>query len=399
MEGFFKQADIQSQRPEGTLVPKCGSCGLYKTCKSPKMKPWGRGRSRVLIVGEAPGEREDELGRPFVGASGAFLRECIGLAGGDFDELRVTNAIICRPPGNKMPKKGREIGWCRPNLIRTIQEFKPRVIIPLGRSALESVLAPWWKDDWESMERWTGHRIPLQQHWVCPTWHPSYLLRQKSPLMDRMFVEHLAAAFEIDEDPPKLPDFRGRIEILFDERKVWDALREFDANADPVAFDYETNSLKPEYPQSKIYSAAASDGHRTIAYPWTPRTARASSLLLASGTPIIASNSKFEDRWTIVKLGHAIKTIGWDTVIAAHIMDNRPKIASLKFQSFVMMGVPTYNDRVAPFLSSAEGSHYNRIHEADVEEVLLYNGIDAFLEKHLARRQRIALREMSRAED
>ena len=399
MEGFFKQSELQSVRPEGSLVAKCGACGLYKTCKSPKMRPWGRGRSRVLIVGEAPGEREDQLGRPFVGPSGKMLQESVGLAGGDFGELLITNAIICRPPGNKMPKKGREIGWCRPNLIRTIKEFNPRVIVTLGKSALEAVLAPFWKSDWETMDRWTGHRIPLERHWVCPTWHPSYLLRQKNPLMDRMFIEHLAAAFEIDRDPPRLPDLKKKIEIVFDEDAVAKTLREFREAGDPIAFDYETNALKPEYPKARIYSAAASDGNRTIAYPWTPRTAKSSSLLLDSGTPIIASNIKFEDRWTIVKLGHAIRAIDWDTVIAAHIMDNRPKIASLKFQAFVMMGVPTYNDRVGPYLQPAPGSHYNRIFEADPEEVLLYNGMDAYLEKHLARRQRSALAEMARREN
>lgn len=401
MEGFFKPAEIRSTRPGGDLAPKCGACGLYKGCRHPKMVPWGSGSLGALVVGEAPGEQEDAEGQPFVGASGEFLREAVGRAGFNFDDLRITNAIICHPPDNKMPQKGREVGYCRPNLVKTIEEFRPRVLITLGKSALESVLQPYWKDDLLTLDRWVGWKIPAEKHWICPTWHPSYILRERNPavrgLMERMFVQHVEAALSIDSDPPEIPDFKDKVEQVFDERAIWDALKWFDTQGGLIAFDYETNSLKPEYPKSRIYSAAVSNGRRTVAYPWTPRAKAATSILLRSSrTRKVASNMKFEQRWTIKHLGHPITNLDLDTVVAAHVLDNRPKIASLKFQAFVLMGVPSYNDHVHPFLESADGSHYNRIHEVEITELLHYNGIDAFLEMHLGRRQRIILAEETR---
>jgi len=66
MKGFYPSSVVQRDQPS-SLLPKCGSCGLFKTCESPKMEPYGQGRSRVLVVGEAPGQTEDEEGRPFIG--------------------------------------------------------------------------------------------------------------------------------------------------------------------------------------------------------------------------------------------------------------------------------------------------------------------------------------------
>lgn len=397
MEGFFTASQIRSTRPGGELAPKCGACGLYKTCQSPKMKPWGNGKAGVLIVGEAPGKTEDEKGRPFVGSSGELLREMIAQTGWDFEDLRITNSIICRPPNNRMPKKGKEIEWCRPNLIRTIDEFKPRVIITLGRSALESVLQPnHWKPALKELQRWTGHRIPLQKHWVCPTWHPSFILRIDNPTTrsqhERLFFEHILAALTLDTPPPKLPDLQSKIERIYDETEIIKALRWFDERGGYIAFDYETNCLKPEYPKARIFSAAVSNGIRTVAYPWFGRAIGATSLLLRSGrTRKIASNMKFEERWTLKHLGHPVANWDTDTVIAAHVLDNRPDIASLKFQAFVQLGVPTYNDHVEPYLQSREGSHYNRIAELDTSELLLYNGMDSLLEWFLAKKQKVLL--------
>jgi uracil-DNA glycosylase family 4 len=392
MEGFFTMAELEqySGRPKaGELSPKCGACGLYKTCKTPKMRPWGKGSLGILVVGEAPEELEDIKGRPFAGPSGDFLRDAISRIGADFDDLLITNSIICRPPGNKMPQKGKEVAYCRPNLVKTIEESKPRVVITLGRNALETVINPYWRAELGVMERWTGHRIPLEKHWVCPTWHPSHLLRQQNTMMDRMFMGHLFAALAIQDPPPVLPNFEDRIEKLYDESEIVKALQGFDRPGSSFAFDYETNCLKPEYPKARIWSCAVSDGQRTVAYPFFGKAVRATSILLRSNlTRKIAANLKFEERWTLKHLGHPVTNWDWDTMLATHAIDNRPAVCSLKFQAFVQLGVPTYNDyHVEQYLKTAPNSHYNRIHEAELGLVLRYNGMDALLEHRLARRQ------------
>jgi uracil-DNA glycosylase family 4 len=391
MEGFFTAAELEPFHREktGSLLPKCGACGLYRQCKSPKIKPQGQGNIPVLIVGEAPNEEDDQSGHLFTGESGQLLRELVGRAGQDFNALRFTNSIICHPPQNKMPHKGKEIDWCRPNLMHTIESFAPLVIITLGSQALESVLQESWLGDIGNLERWTGAQIPLGNYWVCPTWHPAFLIQERNTVMERMFLAHLETAFAIEEAPPPLPDFSAKIEKLYAEAEVIKALRWFDETGGLIAFDYETNCLKPEYPKAKIYSCAVSNGKRTIAYPWWGKAIAATSLLLRSTrTKKIAANMKFEERWTLKHLGHPVTCWDWDTMLATHAVDNRTAVCSLKFQAFLQLGVPTYSDRVGGYLSSASGSHYNRIHELDLHLLLQYNGMDALLEWHLARKQR-----------
>ena len=88
----------------------------------------------MMIVGEAPGRREDELGRPFVGMAGRLLDVLLGHAGLKREEVYITNVVKCRPPGNRDPKQ-EEIEACLPYLLRQIRLIKPKVIVALGRIA------------------------------------------------------------------------------------------------------------------------------------------------------------------------------------------------------------------------------------------------------------------------
>lgn len=381
--GFFESSVVQKSAPP-SLVPRCGQCGLYRTCKSPKIPPFGKGAKRVLVVGEAPGEVEDERGRPFVGKAGQFLRTSLERVGVDLDEdAWTTNALICRPPKNATPDS-KQISYCRPNLLNAIREHEPQVILTLGKSALVSVLAGYWRDV-GPLERWTGWRIPLERHWICPTYHPSYLLRMKDALLDCLFLDHLQAAFELDGLPPKQPKWEEGIECFLEPGPARQAIVEMEQEGGWIAVDFETTCLKPEWPEGRIISCALSNGRRTIAYLWDRSTALATFLLLQSEcSQKISSNLKMEERWTLKTFGKGVRNWGWDTMLAAHCLDNRPGICSLKFQALVRLGVPSFNETTEPYLASAKGSPYNRIDEIYPPALLLYNGMDARLEYELA---------------
>jgi uracil-DNA glycosylase len=94
--------------------------------------------SRILLVGEAPGKREDELGRPFVGRAGSILEELLSSSGLSRDEVYITSINKCRPPGNRDPKDD-EIAACHPYLERQIDLLKPQVIVPMGRFAAREI--------------------------------------------------------------------------------------------------------------------------------------------------------------------------------------------------------------------------------------------------------------------
>lgn len=351
------------------------------------MKPYGNFAKRVLIVGEAPGETEDERGRPFIGKAGQFLREKLDSIGIDMDEdAATTNALICRPPGNKTPDP-KQIAYCRPNVTNCLRSLSPLVVICLGRVALTSVLQPYW-DDIDALERWVGQRIPLSKHWLCPTYHPSYLLRIRSQVADRMFVDHLAMAFGIQNDPPAQRNYEERINVLLDEDQVESEIDQMLEEDDWAAVDYETNCIKPDYPKARLVSCALANSKRVISYPWTSRTAQMTSKLLFSRrVRKISSNLKMEERWTLKTFGKGIVNWGWDTMLATHCLDNRPGVCSLKFQSMVQFGVLPYNTHIEPFLKSSHG-HYNRIESIDLKQLLFYGGMDAVLEYRLAKRQR-----------
>ncbi|MFB6133902.1 MAG: uracil-DNA glycosylase family protein [Halanaeroarchaeum sp.] len=99
----------------------------------------GPADAAILFVGEAPGEREDERGEPFVGRSGDILNEVLRDNGLDRADVRITNTVRCRPPDNRDPS-ATEVANCRPYLVGEIERVDPAVIVTLGKVASENVL-------------------------------------------------------------------------------------------------------------------------------------------------------------------------------------------------------------------------------------------------------------------
>lgn len=95
----------------------------------------GNPNAEVMFIGEAPGKKEDELGRPFVGAAGKFLDELLGSIGFQREDVYISNVVKYRPPENRDPTD-EEKAQCMPWLQLEISLIKPKVIVPLGRHAL-----------------------------------------------------------------------------------------------------------------------------------------------------------------------------------------------------------------------------------------------------------------------
>jgi len=119
-------------------IRECKKCPLYKTRKN-AVPGEGGFKKKIMFVGEAPGRREDELGRPFVGAAGKFLDELLASIKLSREDVYITNIVKCRPPGNRDPTD-EEIKLCSPYLDRQIAVMKPRVICPLGRFSARYIL-------------------------------------------------------------------------------------------------------------------------------------------------------------------------------------------------------------------------------------------------------------------
>ena len=147
MKGFFTKKQTESKsRPDGKTY-SCASCGLYKDCQSPRMKPFGNFQKGILNIGESPGEVEDQRNKPWQGKTGRLLQKTYRRLGIDlFEDCLNINAVNCSPKDNRTPTN-YEVDCCRKNLLKIIEENQPKVIIVLGGSALHSILGHRWKKD------------------------------------------------------------------------------------------------------------------------------------------------------------------------------------------------------------------------------------------------------------
>lgn len=406
MDGFFTRSEMMQVRAPKAVSPRCGACGLYKTCASPKMPVDGRGRAGILVVGEAPGREEDEEGRPFVGPTGRFLRDA--LAEFDVDLRRdcwLYNAVICRPQKNNLSATPLAPAHCSPNVERTIRELSPSVVILLGGTAVKSVVGRLWKgEDPGGIGRWVGWRIPAhaENAWVCPTYHPSFLLHMKDKkdhdrrkVHERLFRRHLKAAVNKAGTrpwPKGPPDHAGRVEVLTDPAAAARRLRRYTGGT--VAFDYENDRLKPDHAEGRFVCASVCwEGEETIAFPWHGEVVEAvKDLLRNPDVGKIASNLKHEHRWSQARLGVRVRGWRWDTMLAAHALDSRGGISSIKFQAFVRLGQADYAHHIEDFLrprdeSKEGGNAPNQTHAVPMRSLLLYCGLDSLLEFEVAKLQ------------
>lgn len=398
MRGFFAASRLVSKK-QGFHIPQCGACGLYKKCNSPKMEVDGEGRRKILIIGEAPGAEEDRQGKPFVGPAGQYLRSRLKDIGINLrKDCWITNALICRPPKNATPDN-QQIAYCQPNLLRTVRQLEPEIIVPLGATAVHSLMSHMWRDEVKSIMRWIGWQIPYQplNCWILPNLHPAYLLRmeQRSAVPGLYFKRYLARIATLQSRPwREVPNYQSQVERIYKAGQAASAVREMVRRGGRLAFDYETNMLKPDHPDARIVSCSVCwEGKWTVAYPFLGEAIDATFEMVRSPLPKIASNAKFEDRWTRKIFGKPVRNWNWDTMLAAHVIDNRSDITSIKFQAFVLLGLPPYDHHIKQFLHAKDGNMTNDIQRnVDLKDLLLYNGLDSLVEFLVADIQKKELR-------
>jgi len=121
-------------------IKVCPLCRLSET-RTHAVPGEGSPTARIMFVGEGPGEKEDLSGRPFVGPAGQLLNRLLQQAGIAREEVYIGNTVKCRPPGNRVPLDD-EIAACNDYLMAQIAIIEPKLIVPLGGSALKTLLGP-----------------------------------------------------------------------------------------------------------------------------------------------------------------------------------------------------------------------------------------------------------------
>jgi len=131
----------------------------------------------VIFIGEAPGQKEDELLRPFVGRAGTILNKNIEAIGWKREDVYITNIVKQRPPENRDPLP-EEIDSYRPYLSRHIEILNPKIIVPLGRFAMNYFLPT------AKISKDQGKLFFLHGRFVFPIYHPAAALRATAVMQD-----------------------------------------------------------------------------------------------------------------------------------------------------------------------------------------------------------------------
>ena len=157
-----------------TLAARVADCTSCRLCEKRTNTVFGVGDREAdwMLIGEAPGENEDKQGEPFVGQAGKLLDNMLqSLALKRGENVYIANVIKCRPPGNRNPEPD-EVARCEPYLQRQVALVKPKLIVALGRFAVQSLL----KTE-ASIASLRGRVHDYEGVPVIVTYHPAYLLR------------------------------------------------------------------------------------------------------------------------------------------------------------------------------------------------------------------------------
>jgi DNA polymerase len=159
------------------VVTACEKCRLSKS-RTQVVYGVGSPNADLMFIGEAPGRDEDIKGEPFVGRAGQLLTDIIKAMKLTRDDVYIANVIKCRPPENRNPEQD-ELDACRPHIRRQIEIIQPRVIVTLGRFALQSLTEKGY-----AISSVRGQWLEYQGIRVMPTYHPAYLLRNPAAKKD-----------------------------------------------------------------------------------------------------------------------------------------------------------------------------------------------------------------------
>lgn len=364
----------------------CDKCNrLCSSCKTNCMVGFGNKKAEIMLVGEAPGENEDEQGKPFIGRAGTYLRRRIlNVAGILDDEVYITNMVRCRPPANKKPSIA-EVKNCRVHLEEEVKKIKPRVIVLLGNVPLNGVLNLYRKKTEEDekksggmsgITKWRGKLIWSDefQCWIVPTYHPSFLMRTDGMYYNNQTIEDIKTA--VYATTKKKPvNYLPKFEIVDSFKRAMEVLQEA-REYGQFAIDTETTGLNV-YEDKIVGISIAYNSDKGVYLDWTilkgyPLVVEYLSIMLTDkACTKILHNGSFDHKMFI---NNGISFAGRyeDTMLAAHLLDENFS-KGLKELTWVHLKFGGYTEA----LDKAFTESKCKFHELPIEILGKYAAYDA----------------------
>lgn len=396
--GFFNTSPYEKKTTPMTFSSACGSCGLYKNCQNPKMRVEGLGKKRILLLFENPTKKQDYHGNMIVGKSMIFLKKTLKKFNINIKrDCYMLNAIQCCPHGD-----GREkhVQACRPKVFKEIKKLKPKIIICFGTLSINSITAHRYFKGIGSINKWRGYLFPDFENncWIGSTFDPNFVRTHKQAVAKLIFETDLKNALSIkDKTLPDKINWADNVVCLTEPKKICGVLNKIlKINPPLFAFDYETTGLKPHSKGHEIVSCSFCCGpKKAYSFPMADKKVKRLFVKILKNKNIhkIAANLKMEETWSRVILNQPVNGWIWDTMLASHCLDNRKGVNSLKFHALTHFGIWDYDSHIDHLLKSddSSGNGFNKIHQIDMSDLLIYNGIDAILEYNLALHQMLMM--------
>ncbi len=396
MSGFFNEIEVD-KRPLHLGESSCKQCGLSSKVTSPKMPYSGECRKGIYIVSEVPTKTEDATGRQFSGTSGTYLRDILNEYGLDLNrDCRYGYAVRCKTP--ECSSISDYIKACQPSLLKDISEYKPKLVLLLGAGAVRSFILPRVSlNKSTEIKTWRGFCIPDQEYkaWLCPSYAPGMINFERKDALSLIVMKDLTNALEhLDKPILDYAKYLSKVTQLTSNDDIIRVLTEFSHGDALVAFDYEATGLKLYRSGHRIISCGIARGKECYAFMYNDALFEAWRTFLKSETPKTVAHAPYEQHASKVMFKTWVNNLVHDTVLAAHVLDNRSGISGLKFQTYVNFGIADYDSNMKAYKSATDkeqalmGSHaFNRMERAPVKTILTYNGLDALWTLKLAVKQ------------
>lgn len=372
----------------------CKRCNLHGTCVTNRLGGNGSSKPVVLFVGEAPGKNEDEQGKAFIGRAGQLLRDLIEDANGEEWPVRFTNAVRCRPPKNETPST-LQIQKCRPFLRAEIIRTQPKIVVPLGATALESCLGE------KKIMKVRGRKFVRDGIIYFPTLHPARILR--NPDEQDFMIEDLLKIFD-----PKILEVKKANIRLVTPKEAYEYLKD----KPHFSFDIEASSLDPYAPNARVVCisfSAEDDEAIVVDIPTLDGTPRAHGLysdcqywlnrIFSLNAETIAQNGKYDCTYLRVVLNVIVQNWKWDTMLMSYALDERAEHGLKAMTARNLPAYAGYEEEILKDLKTRKkvktiaGQEVLAMDEASPEILHRYNGTDAVVTLLLWKKFKQALKD------
>jgi len=357
----------------GEETSKCRRCLLHKTAQAVCLLGQGPIPCEVMFVGEAPSTRKlESIDKPFSGPAGEVLNTIFKKVGISRSEIYITNAVRCRPPGNRKPK-AKEIHACSYWMERELMRVKPKYVVLLGGPALRTM-----KGLPKSIGQARGKFFDVDGYKIFATYHPGAVFHDE---YRRSVIELDLKNFWAKVKNGETPEvgFNMRLVTNFKELKeCFDDIRENTL----VTYDLETEGLNPWAKGVDIVLCGLGTKKNQWIIPIKHRDVKLFKdheakqyffHLLEQRLRhkiVVAHNGKFDSLW-IKALYEADIHINQDTLLMSYLLDeNRPN--GLKYLSSLFFGVPDYDISVQ-----------EKTGDADIYKLAEYNARDLLYTRRL----------------